>query len=302
MDVVADVGGDGLGEDEEEEDAEEERRKNMKEVKLDLPRRIARLADPQTVCNYVWVLKGWRTNGDALNGVVLRFLRRLEELGIERMLHQVSVLMVLHEIISDPIAKAEPRFHDVFRFARGVVRGMFARLCPKNLRRQTTDGYGHSSWEPVPDDELETGDRARRAAARMGFLDLCFWKTRSQAIQMDFDSGLDFPAPNAAAAAAQAKASRSGPVLHTGLRVRTALLCPHHHSPPPTGPCAVHQRSCVSHSLIVEIPSQALCEDDEEADADGTVVGIGEKEATRKGLFTFAQLDRFKARLMHART
>lgn len=188
----------------------------MREVKLDLPRRIARLIDPQTVCNYVWLLKGWKTNGEALNSIVVRFLKRLEELGIERMLHQVSVLMVLHEIVDDPASKREQQYHEVFRFARGVIRGLFARLCPEGLRRRRYDGAG---WEPLPEEELEPSDRARRAAARIGFLDLCFWKTRTQAIQMDFDSGLDFPPP-AAAAVAQAKRHVGGPVLHKGLRVR----------------------------------------------------------------------------------
>ena len=40
-----------------------------------------RLLDPQTVCNYVWMLKTWRTNGAAVNGRVVSFLRRLEKPG-----------------------------------------------------------------------------------------------------------------------------------------------------------------------------------------------------------------------------
>lgn len=207
------------------------------------------------MCNYVWMLKSWRTNTEATNAVALRFLRQLEHLGIERMLHQVSILMVLQDIIADPAAKAEQRYHDVFRFARGVVRGLFARLYPENLRRKRLDG--EAGWEPIPDEELEVEDKAKRAAARVGFLDVCFWKTRTQAVQQDFDSGLNLPSGASVAAGAAAAKQHRRPGQQ-GLR--------------------------------------ALADDEDEADENGRVVGNRELDIMKKGLLTFTQSARFKVR------
>ncbi len=190
-------GGAGSGSD----GGEGTQRRRLREVRLDLPKRVARLVDAQTVCNYVWLLKHWRSNDAATNDVACAFLERLEKLSLAPMLYQLSVLTILHDVIADPAACREPRHARLHAFCRRTTRGMFERLLPPlpetpaAAAERPAGGDSDSDVEraaAAAAEEAAPGAAAaktRCAAGRMLCVDLLFWKQRTQALQLEIDFG-----------------------------------------------------------------------------------------------------------------
>jgi timeless len=182
-------------------DGEGNQRRRLKEVKLDLPKRVARLVDAQTVCNYVWLLKHWRSNDTATNDVACAFLERLERLTLSPMLYQLSVLTIVHDVLADPAARREPRHARLYAFCRRTTRGLFERMLPplpvtpEAAERPPAgdDSDSDAERERAAAAAADTADaaaaKARVAAGRMLCVDMLFWKQRTQALQMEIDFG-----------------------------------------------------------------------------------------------------------------
>jgi len=169
----------------------------LREVKLDLPKRTARLYDPQTVCNTVWLLTNWRRNERHVNDVVVHLLERMEALSLTPMLYQLSILIVFHDIIGDPLVR-QPGFQALHAFVRRTVRGMFERMLPPQ-GPSTPDG-GATLLAGEGEDEEGLAGAAQEAqqtapltgpelAGKMLFVDLLFWKPRGTAVNIELDCG-----------------------------------------------------------------------------------------------------------------
>jgi len=190
----------GYGSGEEEGDAAQGKR--LREVKLDLPKRTARLFEPQTVCNYVWLLKHWRVNEPQVNQVTVAVLTRLDGLSLAPMMYQLSILTILYDILGDPAAR-QPQFAAVQGYARRTVRGLFDRMLPPPgpstpdapAAPIADDGdangrQGSSDAEAVEVPEKQAAPpTGPEAAGRLLFVDILFWKPRGAAINLELDCG-----------------------------------------------------------------------------------------------------------------
>eukprot|EP00899_Mesostigma_viride_P026897 jgi/Mesvir1/7392/Mv19193-RA.1 len=143
-------------EEEEDEEGEEEGEEGgVTERRFCMARAFAECATNHNVATYVWLLKGYRTNGDQLNGCVLRMLRDVvvDRCGLEPMLFQLSVLGVLGGILRDDVLAERS---ELKQFARAVVGSFFRHLKSQPLL----------------------------------FLDVLFWKTRQDCALIAADYAL----------------------------------------------------------------------------------------------------------------
>jgi hypothetical protein len=167
----------------------------LREVKLDLPKRTARLFDSQTVCNVVWLLTNWRHNERRVNDVAVQLLDRMAALSLAPMLYQVSILLVFQDILGDSASRG-PGHEALHSFVRKTVRGMFERMLPP-LGPATPDGGAirldgdddadlDADAAPAPAHRSVTGPEL---AGKMLFVDLLFWKPRGTAVNIELDCG-----------------------------------------------------------------------------------------------------------------
>ena len=164
----------------------------LREVKLDLPKRTARLFDPQTVCNLVWLLTNWRHNERRVNDVAVQLLDRMAALSLSPMLYQLSILLVFQDILGDG-ASRQPGHETLHSFVRKTVRGMFERMLPPTgpstpdggaVRLDGDEEDGEAA--PAPVHRSITGPEL---AGKMLFVDLLFWKPRGTAVNIELDCG-----------------------------------------------------------------------------------------------------------------
>ncbi|KAL4855933.1 Protein timeless [Chlorella vulgaris] len=125
----------GRGGDPLDDDAyDEPRRQVTMEVSFEAARRVRQeCAQPVIVHFYSWLLQGYRSNAAFTNHAILSFFRRIAEpqqLNLEPMLYQLSVLRLFESMLSDLSIKLNPDFAELLAFAKGTVRSLFARMVP----------------------------------------------------------------------------------------------------------------------------------------------------------------------------
>ncbi|CAD7696780.1 unnamed protein product [Ostreobium quekettii] len=148
----------------------------------------------------------YSTNSPFLNHCLVSFLKRLahpEQLGLEPMLYQLSVLQVFHRIILDREIRGRHRFEEMVKLCTEVVGNMFQRMAPAAESVAGTDsgadGAGPSQTIHVDDQgsqhsarnqpsqeavsltefnggELEMQKKIQNAVSSMLFLEILFWK------------------------------------------------------------------------------------------------------------------------------
>lgn len=130
-DEFEDKGGNEGEEGESESDSEDEDEEEMqtKEETLDVMRCVRMFADNTILHNYCWLLKNYLHNTPAMNYYIVRMLQRVcEDLMMEPMLYQLSILQTCYEILSNSSIRNSEQHQFVISFLTKLVGHLFEKL------------------------------------------------------------------------------------------------------------------------------------------------------------------------------
>ncbi|EIE20339.1 hypothetical protein COCSUDRAFT_58046 [Coccomyxa subellipsoidea C-169] len=161
---------------EEEGEDQQELEHRLKEVACDLRQRVRQeLAFPAIVHFYTWLLQGYATNSRFVNHCLITFLQRIADpdgLNLEPMLYQVSVLRVLHQVLSDAPFRKQPGASEVLSFAARIVRSVIAKLVPGPADEDAC----RAAADEGEDGQMGCEKALQKGLAAMMFVELLFWK------------------------------------------------------------------------------------------------------------------------------
>ncbi|KAG0582042.1 hypothetical protein KC19_3G029100 [Ceratodon purpureus] len=118
-------------EDDSESESEEEEEEEMqtKEETLDVTKCVRMFADNTILHNYCWLLKNYLHNTAAMNYYIVRMLQRIcDDLMMEPMLYQLSILQTCYEILSNSNIRNSEQHQFVISFLTKLVRHLFEKL------------------------------------------------------------------------------------------------------------------------------------------------------------------------------